>query len=143
MIGFNHALAGAIIGIVTPTPLVPFVALASHFLMDMLPHFGEHSRIKPYTKSFKALLVFDALMCFSILATSLHIRPDMHIGIILGTFFACLPDFLWLVQDKVKSGWAKAYFKFAKKIQWGETPDGWTYELFAFGLLVLIFSIVI
>ena len=143
MIGFNHALAGSIIGILTPAPFVPVVALASHYLMDMLPHFGEHTRIKPYTRSFKFLLLFDALICFGILATSLYLRPDMYIGIIMGTFFACLPDFLWLIQNKVKTKWGRFYFKFAKKIQWGESPDGWTYEVFAFGLLILIFSIAI
>lgn len=143
MIGFNHALTGTIIGIITPTPLIPVVALASHFIMDALPHFGEDSRFKPYTKSFKALLIFDAIICFGTLALGISLRPDMALDIALGAFFATLPDFLWLLESRAKGKLASYYFKFAKRIQRFESPDGWTYEVMAFCLLALGLSLAI
>lgn len=71
MIGFNHVISGVIIGSIAPLPAVPIIALASHFVMDTLPHFGKSEVFKPYNKNFKLLLIFDALMCFIILGLSL------------------------------------------------------------------------
>lgn len=133
MIGFNHVAAGAIIAVTVPPPYVPIVALLSHFVMDALPHFGNSETFKPYTKAFKGLLVFDAIMCFSLLGFAWWLVPDKWQIISIGTFFAALPDFLWLLEGKIR--WLKPYFTFAKKIQWGETPDGWTYEVIYFALL--------
>ncbi|NLA42790.1 hypothetical protein GX865_01350 [Candidatus Saccharibacteria bacterium] len=140
MIGFNHALAGVIIAATVPAPLVPVVALASHFLMDALPHFGNSVIFKPYTKAFKRLLLVDAVLCTTILAFSFWLFPDKWWLMIIGTFFATLPDFLWLLEGRVK--WLQRYFAFAKKIQWSETPEGWTYELIYLSLLFLTLSIV-
>jgi hypothetical protein len=127
MIGFNHALAGVIIGVTVPAPFVPVVALASHFAMDALPHFGRSETFKPYTGAFKALLVIDGVICLAVLAGGLWLFPSHAIGILLGTFFARLPDFLWLLEGRVQ--WMKRYFHLAHVIQWGEVSWGWMLEL--------------
>ena len=57
MIGFNHVISGVIIGSIAPLPAVPIIALASHFVMDTLPHFGKSEVFKPYNKNFKLLLI--------------------------------------------------------------------------------------
>lgn len=133
MIGFNHTMAGVIIAVTVPPIYVPIVALLSHFVMDALPHFGESETFKPYTKAFKILLFFDALLCFLVLGFGLWLFPTLWPIIILGTFFATAPDFMWLLDNKVR--WLRKYFVFAKKIQWAESPDGWTYEHIYFALM--------
>ena len=135
MIGFNHVSAGIIIAATVPAPFVPLVALLSHFVMDMFPHFGNSAVVKPYNRPFKWLLGFDAVLCFLLLAGAIWLFPTLWWVMILGTFFATLPDFLWLLQDKV--GWLCPYFRFAKKIQWLESPEGWTYEIAYFALLFI------
>lgn len=133
MIGFNHAMTGVIIAATVPPVYVPVVALLSHFVMDALPHFGQSETFKPYTKPFKILLLFDALLCFLVLGFGIWLFPNLWPMMILGTFFATAPDFLWLLKGKVRG--LRNYFTFAKKIQWAESPDGWTYELVYFSLM--------
>ena len=87
MIGFNHVISGVIIGSIAPLPAVPVIALASHFVMDTLPHFGKSEVFKPYNKNFKLLLIFDALMCFIILGFGLCLIPDKKLAIIAGKIF--------------------------------------------------------
>lgn len=135
MIGLNHAMAGVIVAATVPAPLVPIAALISHFVMDALPHFGSSETFKPYNRPFKWLLFFDAIVCFLVLAGGIWLFPDKWWFVIIGTFFATLPDFLWLLQGKVS--WMKKYFTFAKRIQWSETPDGWTYEIAYFVLMFM------
>ena len=139
MTGFNHTLAGAIIAVIVPVPFVPLVALASHFMMDALPHFGESIVFRPYNRAFKGLLVIDAILCFTALFFAWWLFPEHKVIITIGTFFAAAPDFLWLLDSKVK--WLRGFFRFAKKIQWKEIPEGWTYELLysVFMVMALIF----
>lgn len=127
MIGFNHTLAGAIIAVTLPAPLVPLVALTSHFLLDSMPHFGNSKRFSPYTTGFKWLLVVDAILCFSSLFFAWWLFPDKWLIITIGAFFATLPDFLWIFQNKTKK--FRWFFKFATEIQWGEFPLGWILEV--------------
>ncbi len=127
MLGFNHTLAGSIIAIITPAPLVPIVAFASHFLLDMTPHFGRSKRIYPYTPEFKILLVVDAILCISSLLFAIYLFPDKWFILSVGAFFSTLPDFMWLLKDRVRK--LKKFFYFAEVIQWGERPYGWIFDL--------------
>ena len=139
MIGFNHVAAGIIIALTAPAQYVPLLALISHFILDALPHFGKSEALKPFTGAFKGLLAFDAVICFLLLGFAWWLFPNQWLLITIGTVFATLPDFLWPLEGKIK--WLGGYFQWAKKIQWGETPDGWTYELIYFSLLLLTISL--
>ena len=142
MTGFNHTLAGTIIAVITPTPLVPVVALLSHFILDTFPHFGRSQTVKPYNKKFKLVLIIDALLCFSFLALGLYLFPDKRLAIILGAFFANLPDFMWLLRDFAKVPSLKWFFNFSEKIQWGERPWGWILEiLYAIAFIVILLNL--
>lgn len=138
MLGFNHTLAGCIIAVVTPAPLVPAIALGSHFIMDAVPHFGNSERVKPYTRSFKILLVFDAVACTSILLGAIVLFPDKWLVLSVGALFATLPDFMWIARGHVPM--LASFFRFAEWIQWGERPYGWIYDglYAAFGVVILI-----
>ena len=128
-------MAGVIVAVTVPAPYVPIVALISHFVMDALPHFGNSDTFKPYNRAFKWLLLFDAIICFAVLGFGLWLFPEKWLLILAGTFFAALPDFLWLLDGKIR--WLRPYFWFAKRIQWGESPEGWTYEAVYFSLMFI------
>lgn len=133
MTGTNHTLAGAIIAVLVPAPLVPIVAFASHFVLDAVPHFGQNKRIYikdgMYSPGFKYWLVGDALLCFTSLFFAWWLFPDKWLIITVGTFFAAGPDFLWPLEPHVRSRFARGFFTFAKKIQWAELPWGWVLEI--------------
>jgi hypothetical protein len=140
MLGFNHTLAGCIIAVITPAPLVPFVAFASHFLLDMTPHFGRSKRIYPYTKSFIGLLVLDAILCTFCLFLAIALFPDKWFILAVGAFFATLPDFMWLLKGRVKQ--LDRFFAFASKIQWGEHPYGWIFDAsYGYIFMIVLFRI--
>ena len=127
MLGFNHTLAGSIIAIITPAPLVPVIAFASHFILDATPHFGRSKRVYPYSKPFIGLLVGDAVLCTTALLFAMWLFPDRWFILAVGAFFSTLPDFLWLLEGRVP--WLKHYFAFAHWIQWGERPYGWIFDV--------------
>lgn len=141
MIGFNHALAGTVIAATVSPAYVPFIALVSHFLMDALPHFGKSEVFKPYAKPFKVLLMFDAILCFSILGAAWWLFPEKWAVMTIGIFFATLPDFLWLIEGKLS--WLSPYFTFAKRIQNRESPEGWTYEVLFLCMIVLAIVLIV
>lgn len=135
MLGFNHALSGSIIAVLTPAPLVPLVALVSHFVLDLTPHFGNSDRVYPYTRSFKLWLTIDALLCLTVLGFAVTLFPDKWLIISIGTFFATLPDFLWLLYHKWQP-WFDTFLNWAEWIQWGERPYGWIFDAF-YGLIMV------
>lgn len=136
MTGFNHTLAGCIIAVLVPAPLVPFVAFASHFLLDMTPHFGQSERFSPYTRDFKLMLVADAILCFSSLGFAVVLFPSMWLILAIGAFFATLPDFMSLLEGRVL--WLNKFFHFATVIQWGERPYGWIFDVLYASIFVSV-----
>ncbi len=127
MLGFNHTLAGCIIAVITPAPLVPVVAFASHFVLDTTPHFGRSKRIYPYTRPFIYMLILDAILCTTSLLFAIWLFPDKWLVLTVGAFFSTLPDFIWLLEGRVR--WLKRFFAFARWIQWGERPYGWIFDI--------------
>ena len=136
MLGFNHVLAGSIVAVIVPAPLVPLAALASHFILDTFPHSGNTEKTYPYTPSFKRLLALDALLCFAGLAFALWLFPQEWLIIMIGAFFGAAPDFLWLWRDKGPA-WFQKFLHFANWIQWGERPYGWILDV----IYALLFTI--
>lgn len=136
MLGFNHTLAGSIIAVITPTPLVPFVALGSHYLLDMTPHFGRSETVHPYTTQFKRLLVADAVLCTIALLFAMWLFPDMWLVVTVGAFFGALPDFFWLLKHRGPK-WFDKFLSWSERIQWGERPYGWIFDVF-YALMMVI-----
>lgn len=127
MLGFNHTLSGSIVAVITPAPLVPIAAFSLHLLLDATPHFGQDKRFIPYNRRFKMLLLIDATLCFLALFLAWWLFPDKWLIISVGTLFATLPDFMWLVRGK--TNFLNGFFRVAEKIQWAEHPRGWLMEL--------------
>jgi len=57
MIATNHALAGAVIGATMPLQYAIPTALASHLVMDMLPHYGIAFKRRNKSKKYKELFL--------------------------------------------------------------------------------------
>lgn len=127
MLGFNHVLTGSIVAVITPAPFVPVIALASHFLLDTFPHFGNSKTTYPYTNRFKFLLGIDAVLCVAGLLFAIFLFPHLAGIIVVGAFFGALPDFLWIWRDKGPT-WFQRFLHFANWIQWGERPYGWLFD---------------
>lgn len=134
MLAFNHILAGSIVAVVVPAPLVPVVAFASHFVLDLFPHaYGEEP---PYSRFLKIQVAVDALASLAVIPILLLLFPDQWLIVGVGAFFGLLPDFLWLAWRKgIK--WLDTFLDWAHWIQWGERPYGWIFDAF-YGMLMLI-----
>jgi hypothetical protein len=95
MIGFNHGLAGGLIASVFPLPLALPLALASHFAMDTLPHYGVPHEQRDKSKFWKVFFSVDALATFGLAAYAVI---DRHYALFLGGLFAVMPDFVWVAR---------------------------------------------
>lgn len=139
MTGFNHTLVGASIGLAIKQPvLIAPIAFISHIICDSLPHFADNKRFRPFGKNFIALLIFDAILCFTILGLSMYFLPSYWWPLIVGMFFATLPDFLWIPYYYFKEP-KNFFYKVHINVQWGQRPYGWIYEIGYFGVFLLLF----
>jgi len=140
MLGFNHLLAGSIVAVIVPAPLVPFVAFASHYVLDLFPHsFGEEP---PFSRMLKVQIGIDAVLCVLTLILLFWLFPTIWPIIYVGAFFGFLPDALWIFWKKGGPKWFQSFLDWAHWIQWGERPYGWIFDalygfLFGFTLFVL------
>lgn len=135
MTATNHALTGAIIGLVVGEPILAIpIAIASHFVCDALPHFGvqdpNDTRIK--SNAFRNYLVVDAVLCFLLVAIIFITQPNNWLLAAICAFMAAAPDFGWInrfVKARGGKRWKPNLFsKFAANIQWFQRPIGGVVE---------------
>lgn len=134
MLAFNHILAGSIVGAIVPAPVVPVVAFATHFVLDLFPH--AHGEEPPYSRFLKIQIAIDALLTVVAIGLVLWLFQDRWFIIGVGAFFGLLPDFLWLLWRRGPK-WLDKFLDFAHWIQWGERPYGWIFDAF-YGLLMVV-----
>ncbi|HVS58931.1 MAG TPA: hypothetical protein VHD60_04345 [Candidatus Saccharimonadales bacterium] len=99
MRAINHALTGATIGLLVPEPAVALpAALASHFVLDAIPHFGvnEDRLIDKDIKThwFMVLLFTDAILCLTLVAILYESGTAHWLLAASCAFVAALPDFM-------------------------------------------------
>jgi len=142
----NHALTGTIIGLTVREPAIALpLAVVSHFICDIIPHYSSDLPVKKWLKSqlFKNLLYADALLCFA-LVLLLASRHPLHWQLAaVCAFLAAAPDFLWLprfISANSKRAWrATPFDKFAEKIQWFQRPIGVVVEaVWFFAAIILL-----
>lgn len=131
MIGFNHALAGGLIAKFVPWPFAIPLAIASHFALDMLPHYGIPHHTRDNSKFWKLFFTLDF---FATLGLALWAIPSGHWAMYFAGQAAVLPDFVWVASViKTKSFSLKEadskYERWHKKIQRFERPWGLWVEL--------------
>ncbi len=142
MTGFNHVLTGVTIAVVVQQPvLAPLVALASHFLLDMMPHFGGLTWFNNWGKQLIVLTVMDALLCTIFLLLGITFFPQHIHLILLCAVFAILPDLLWIFHYRY--GVQHRFFVFHQAIQRYERPWGAFVEVAFCGLLLSLLWLII
>ncbi|WKZ25697.1 MAG: hypothetical protein QY322_00060 [bacterium] len=128
MLETPHVALGTAIAVAIPNPLISIpLAFASHFLLDMTPHWNPHlnTETKKYGKlTNKTLLIIGLdLACATVLVGSIayYFRSDslMFFNILLSSFASIAPDvvegpyFFWGYKNKAINIW----MKFQKIIQ--------------------------
>src|SRR5487761_1750853 len=100
MRAINHALTGAFIGLVVGEPLVAVpVAVASHYVMDAIPHYGNNRTQKARLQHVRGLLFrrlpyVDALLCGVLVLVMATDRPLHWFLAAVCAFAAAAPDLL-------------------------------------------------
>lgn len=147
MTATNHALTGAVIGLVVGQPLIAVpAAFISHFVCDALPHFKVDMPIKKLLKSrgFRDYLIAEAFLCASLVALLALFRPQHWLLASICAFAAASPDLLSINQYlKTRNGkaWRPGLYKrFADGIQWFSKPIGAVVEVawFAAAIILLV-----
>lgn len=137
MIALNHVLAGTAIGLAVKDPLliVP-IALISHFVLDVFPHFEY---IWPGRK-LRTIALIDAAASAAALALLITLEPSLAFAILVGGVMAEFPDVFWLYEQIALKGRESSfwYFRFHRGIQWSETRRGLYYEIGYLAILIAI-----
>lgn len=138
MRAINHALTGAIIGVASGNPwvVVP-AAVASHFVLDAIPH---HNTAKGDMDAaiFNLMLVIDGLLCVGLVGLLAVWQPAHWQLAAFGAFLATSPDFMWIPgylrarhhQNQIAG---RGILKFHGRIQWFQRPIGGFVEIAWFG----------
>lgn len=99
MTGINHMLTGGIIGASIASPAVIPIAFMSHFVLDMLPHYGIGdgvARSKDWVWKLDGVLIAGFISYLSVIGT------DVRIWSIVGALVAASPDMAWVYRFSVK-----------------------------------------
>lgn len=136
MLAVNHTLTGAIVAVTVPAPLVPVVAMASHFLLDMVPH--ADGAEPPLPKRIKRQIGIDLALAPFVFAFTVWLFPEQWLIVTIGVFFSVMPDALWIFWRRGGPRWFQKFLDWAHWIQWGERPYGWVYEVIYAALFATI-----
>jgi len=145
MTAINHAMTGAIIGLVVGQPLIAVpAALASHFVCDALPHFRSSEEGEAFLRAswFVNYLVIEVLLCVALVALLAYTGPLHWQLAVACAFLAAAPDLISYKRFRLarlrKRYNPGAYVRFASKIQWFEKPIGAMVEVAWFAAAAII-----
>jgi hypothetical protein len=141
MRAINHALTGALIGLIVAEPVIAIpAAVASHFVCDVIPHYdgvpakpSQKVKLRWWrSKAFRYLLYADAALC-GVLVAVLAVRHPLHwLLAAICAFAAAAPDFMsiGLFKNRNKNKVKMTKFNtFAGGIQWFQRPIGAVVEI--------------
>lgn len=127
-----HVTAGAALGAVIGHPIlvIPF-AIASHFILDSVPHWQE--TLAPYqpTKKTFIRIPIDMAIGLAVILLAVQAQPHNALAIWVGALFASGADLdvLLVVYPKLKRGLLHRYWTWHCAIQretsslWGVVPQ--------------------
>lgn len=119
MLLLTHVITGAVIGQKINDPIIiSTIALASHFILDSLPH--SDLKVPEKFDTWKLLGILpDIIPSILVYIAFIFTFPDQWLYIHLGITFAILPDFLSLSKFIPKfRNIMSPLNKWHKKIQW-------------------------
>jgi hypothetical protein len=136
MLALNHTLFGIMIAVTVKKPeLVVPLAFSSHFVLDVVPHFGNSESFGTYSKKFFRVIQLDTISATTASLIAIYFWPQMIWMITLGVWSSIAPDLLWPFAKNTKKGsLAWKFFRFHKKIQLSETRNGIISEIAWFSL---------
>ncbi|HET9173941.1 MAG TPA: hypothetical protein VFN56_01525 [Candidatus Saccharimonadales bacterium] len=115
----NHVVAGSLLAVVLPDPVVVVpLAIASHFAMDSLPHYGNDEHAPLGSRPYFYRIVVDTILSVLIVLFFAGLYPLHAPLIILCALCAILPDLFWPAAAFVKQrGPLWKFFVLHKTIQ--------------------------
>ena len=141
MTATNHTLTGALIGLTIHQPVLAIVlAVMSHFLLDALPHYADPKLVG---KKLAPVLAIDASVALIVLGSLVVLQPQYWLLAVVCGIAAASPDLMWFPL------WLRAVIgkhkkplnmvqRFHSKIQWGEKPYNYPYEVVWFVACVFL-----
>ena len=137
----NHVTTGGVIGLAIATPLALPIAFGSHYLLDAIPHFGNHPSWEGNDKKFWAYVVSDGLLTALMFIILWNVSSGSWLVVAAG-FLAASPDLVHLL-DRLGKYIKPSFdlighdptFSFHKNIQKSETPRGAFVEIAWLGLM--------
>ena len=141
----NHLLTGAALAKFLPIPVAVPVALASHFVLDALPHFGFPSieeRMRHLTL-FRTVIALDGILSITL---SIWLIRNGHYSWLLVGLVAYSPDLLWIYRFAIEEKFGRVeptrgnrFIRFHIDIQKYERVWGGAVEiLYAAGMFLLV-----
>lgn len=146
MTATNHVLTGALLGFAIQQPIIAIpLAVASHFVLDALPHYGNKNLA---SRRFKLILGADMLCAGLVLIVLMLLQPAYwQLAVVCGIAGAS-PDLMWL------PGWLRLIYSvpkrklngimlFHKNIQWAERAAHYPLEvLWATGCIATLVKLI-
>lgn len=143
MTASNHVLTGVLVATALKEPILALpAALASHFVIDSLPHWNYWL---PNQRQFKRWAIYaDMILSLALLLTLSVVVVEISTGLIFSAgLLAILPDMMWfpyLVLGKNtpadKDNLLHKLRRFHLKIQWSESVKGLLFEIVWFVLML-------
>lgn len=104
MTGTNHYLAGVAVATALKNPILVFpIAFASHFVLDVLPHFGLKTWKARKRWQLRVAFIDVPVLIFAIFLTARH-HPGWYIA---AGLIAFLPDTAWIYRFIFKEKFGK------------------------------------
>ncbi len=151
MTASNHVITGAVIALVIRQPeLVLALAFVSHYVLDMIPHFGMYEGDvirRNQSKWFRGVLTADILLMLALLVVLPYLASgNMAWPLVLAAMVtAVAPDAVWVyrfIHELKTRQWQPGNWstRFHQAIQWFEHPIGMLLEILWLSGLLIIFS---
>lgn len=146
-------MAGAVVATAVHNPLLVFPAvIASHFVIDVLPHFGVHEDAPAERNKhplFRYVISIDILLtiCLLLLLPSILRGAVSWWVLVTGMFLAWAPDLVWVREFfkilKTKTDHERRHWstRLHQKIQWFEKPLGLVTEIVWFGAMAVLLGL--
>ncbi len=133
MQALNHMVFGSLIAVTVSDPVIAVpAALASHFVLDSIPHYGDDPKARMGSRAYNYRILLDILACTLVMLLFLSLHPKDPTLVLVCGLIAILPDIFWPLALIVKQkGPLWSFFKFHKKIQ-TESPRGIYIEIIWF-----------
>lgn len=149
MTATNHALTGAIIGLTVANPWVAIpAAFLSHFICDIIPHFGVADE-EVGKLWFRYYLAGEAFCCLAVVLVLYSMHPAGWVAASFAAFAATTPDFasirqFWYAYQGRSSQYTRGVcMRFLARTQWFQRPIGAAVELVWFACALYILSTIL